>query len=207
MRTALLIAAAALLAACESAPPQKTTVDRVLIAPNLDSAPYRHILVVGATPTRELDRMIEEGMTQHLRERGVQTVSFVRASSATRPSEEAVYALVQEKNVDGVIVMTTRFVGGQVQKRDEQVDMNVQRSVRGGGLLDYFRYNYREDARPSYADSTLDVRIASDFYDAKTQARVYAVESSTTYGRTGYEIVMSESKAIVARMKKDGLIQ
>ncbi len=202
---ALLLAAAVLLGACESAPPQKTTVDRVLIAPKLDNAPYRHILVVGATPTRELDRMIEEGMTLRLKERGVQTVSFVRSSSATRPSEEAVYTLVKEKDVDGVIVMTTRFVGGEVRKRDEQVDL--ERDVRGGTLLNYFRYDYKRDSRPSYADSTLNVRIASDFYDAKTQKRIYAVESSTVYGKTDYEIVMAESRAIVARMKKDGLIQ
>lgn len=202
---ASLSVAALVIVACESAPPQKTTVDRVLIAPTLDNAPYRNILVVGATPTRELDRMIEEGMILRLKERGVQTVSFVRSSPATRPSEEAVYDLVRDKDVDGVIVMTTRFVGGQVRKRDEQVDL--ERDVRGGTLLNYFRYDYKRDTRPSYADATLDVRIASDFYDAKTQKRVYAVESTTVHGKTSYDIVMSESRAIVSRMKRDGLIQ
>lgn len=203
--TAMLSIAALVVAGCETAPPQKTTVDRVLIAPKLDNAPYKNILVVGATPTRELDRMIEEGMTLRLKELGVQTVSFVRSSPALRPSEEAVYELVKDRNVDGVIVMTTRFVGGGVRKRDEQVDL--ERDVRGGTLLNYFRYDYKRDTRPSYADSTLDVRIASDFYDAKTQKRVYAVESTTVHGKTSYEIVMSESRAIVSRMKKDGLIR
>lgn len=207
MRTliTIVIAATFAVAGCESAPPSKTTVDRVLIAPQLINAPYRNIVVVGATPTREIDRLIEEGMTQRLEELGVQTWSFVRSSSATRPSEDAVFALVEEKGADGVIIMTTRFVGAEVRKRDEQE--GLKRDVRGGTLLNYFLYDYKRDTRASYIDSTLNVRIASDFYDAASQKRVYAVESSTVHGKTNYEIILAESKAIVARMRKDGVIQ
>lgn len=191
--------------ACETTPRSTTTVDRVLIAPTLKNAPYKNILVVGATPNRETDRMVEEGLTQRLRTRDIQAHSFVRQSSAKRPSEQAVFDLVRDTSADGVIVVTARFVGAEIRKRDEQVDIDAE--SRAGNLQNYFRYNYKDVTRPSYADATLNVRLVSDFYDAATQQRVYSVESSTAHGQTNYEIILAESRAIVARLRKDGLIQ
>lgn len=191
--------------ACGNTPRSTTTVDRVLVAPMLKNAPYTNILVVGATPNRETDRMVEEGLTQRLRTRDIKAHSFVRQSSAKRPSEQAVFDLVRDTGADGVIVVTTRFVGAKIRERDEQVDIDAE--TRAGNLLNYFRYNYKDVTRPSYADTTLDVRLVSDFYDAATQKRVYSVESSTAHGQTNYEIILAESRAIVARLRKDGLIK
>lgn len=196
---------AALIAACDTTPVATTSVDRVLKAPTIDNAPYRKVLIVGAMPSRELDRMVEEGLSQELRKRKVETHSFVRQSPAKRPSEEAVLALVRETGAEAVIVVTARFVGAKLKKHEGQVD--VRADVRGKTLLNYFRYDYKQITQPSYADTTLDVKLVHDLYDTATQKRVYSVESSTAHAKTTYDIVIAESKAIVARLRKDGLIQ
>lgn len=202
----LLVATAAiLLAACGSSPVSETTVDRVLVAPELPNAPYTKILIVGATPNRESDRMIEEGLRRELSEAGVEPISFVRRSTSTRPTEDAVAALVSETGADAVLVVSGRFEGVEIERRDERVD--VDRRVRGGSLLDFFRYDYKEVASPAYSDVTLDVVFVSDLYDAATRRRVYSVESSTAHGATSYEIITAESEAIVERLEKDGLIR
>lgn len=201
------VALAALLAGCQTAPGTETSVNRVLIAPDNDNVPYSRVLLVGATPSRDTDRMIEEGLLQELRDRGVQAVSFVRASSSTEPTEDAIAALVGEKNADAVLVVTARLRDIDVVQVPEQVSVDPRvRGVRGGTLFDFFRYDYREIANPRYQDVMFDVVFVTDVYDAESETRVYSVESSTAHGKTSFEIVVAESEAIAERMHKDGLI-
>lgn len=201
----LVVALAMILVACETTPAASTMVDRVLMVPTIDNAPYTNVLVVGATPRRDTDRNIEEGLTRELRARKIEAHSFVRSSSSTEPSEEAIAELIADKGIDAVIVVSAKFEGVELTRHDEQVD--VQADVRGGGLLDYFRYDYKETTSPAHSEVTLNVIFVSDLYDAQTNKRVYSVESSTAHGETGYEIVIAESKAIVDRLRKDGLIR
>lgn len=192
--------------ACETNKPiQETSVDRVFKAPIIKNAPYSKLLVIGATPSRETSRMIEEGLILELASMRVEAHSFVKESSSTEATEDAVLEIVNEKNIDGVVVVSLKLEGAEVMTRDERVDLDVD--VRGGSLLDYFRYDYREITRPSYSEYTVDVILVSDFYDVESQDRIYSVESSTAHGETTHKIVIDESKAIVARLRKDRLIR
>jgi len=192
--------------ACETNKPiQETSVDRVFKAPIVKNAPYSKLLVIGATPSRETSRMIEEGLILELASMTVEAHSFVKESSSTEATEDAVLEIVNEKNIDGVIVVSLKFEGAEIMTRDERVDLDAD--VRGGSLLDYFRYDYREITRPSYSEYSVDVILVSDFYDVESQDRIYSVESSTAHGETTHKIVMDESKAIVARLRKDRLIR
>ncbi len=194
-----------LVAACQSTPAPETTVNRVLLAPDLPNAPYRKIVIVGATPDRETDRMIEEGLRQSLGRRDVEAISFVRRSSSTRPSEDAVRALVEETGADAVLVVSGRLEGVEIERRDERVEVEPQ--VRGGNLIDFFRYDYKEITSPAYQDVAVDVRFVSDLYDVVSESRVYSVESATARGLSGYDVIVGEARAIVQRLAKDGLIR
>lgn len=206
LRLSFVVFVVGCLVACETSKPrQETTVDRVFMAPNVENAPYSNLLVIGVTPSRESSRMIEEGLTQELASRGVEAHSFVKESLSTEATESAILELVNEKNIDGVIVVSATQQGTEIVTRDERVDLAAE--VRGGGLLDYFRYDYKEITQPSYSEYTVTVILVSDFYDVESQDRIYSVESSTAHGETTFEIVIDESEAIVARLKKDGLIQ
>ena len=201
-----VVLAALLIGACESSgPTQKTSVDRVLISRNISNAPYSKVLVIGAVPSRETARNIEYGLSQELRAAKVEAHSFVRESSSKGPSDEAVQALIAETGVDGVIIVSGKPAGAAGVERDEQVDFDAE--TRGGRLFNYFRYDYKHITRPSYADFTRDVVLVTDFYDAESGGRIYSVESSTAHGETSYSIIMAESKAIVRRLKQDGLIR
>lgn len=205
LRLLPLGAAVLFTGACETTPAPETTVNRVLMAPSLPNAPYETILIVGATPDRESDRMIEEGLREELGKRRVQPVSFVRRSSAMRPSGDAISTLVKETGADAVLVVSGRLDKVEIERRGERVD--VQPQVRGGSLLDFFRYDYEETISPAYEGVAVDVRFVSDLYDVETGRRVYSVESATTRGLTSYDVVIGEARAIVRRLAKDGLIR
>ena len=194
-----------LIAACQSTSQQTTTVDRVLMAPNNANTPYTKILIVAAVPRRETARNIEQGFSEQLKSAKVDAHSFVRESSSTEPSDEAVAELVTAIGADGVIIVTARLAGTEITKVDEKVE--VESKTQGGNLFGYFRYDYKETAKPSYSDYTLDVVLTSDLFDTESGERVYSVESSTKGGGSTYDIVMAEGKSLVGRLRQDGLIR
>lgn len=193
------------LGACQRTIPQSTSVDRVFKAPNIESAPYENLLIVGVMPSRETARNIETALLQHLKEEDVQAHSFVRESNSTEATEEAIRELVERTGVTGVIVVSGRLSGAELEKRSDQI--SIDKEVRGGGLFDYFRYEYKESKPSSYSDYTMNVVFVSDLYDVASEKKVYSVESSTVHGHTGFEILMAEGEAIVDRLKTDDLIR
>ena len=209
LRTTCVVLITLLIGACQSSgPTQTTTVDRVLGATDIDNAPYTNILVVAAVPSRDSARNIELGITGELKAANVDAHSFVRESSSTEPTEEAIQELIDDVGINGVIVVTANLTGAELTERSEQVD--IQAVTQGGSLLGFFRSDYKEVTRPNQAetsDYTLNVALVSDFYDVKSDKRVYSIESSTTHGQTRYEIIIAQSKAIVSRLKEAGLIR
>ena len=128
---AYVVFATLLIAACESSgPTQRTSVDRVLMSRNISKAPYSKVLVVGAVPSRETARSIELGFSKELEKARVEAHSFVRESSSTEPSDEAVQALIGETGVDGVIIISGKVAGAASVERSEQVDFDEE--TRGG---------------------------------------------------------------------------
>ncbi len=175
------------------------------MSPNISNAPYSKVLVIGATPSRETARNIEYGLSKELDAAKVEAHSFVKESASKESSDEAVQALITETGVDGVIIVSGRLLSATGVERHEQVDFDAE--TRGGRLFNYFRYDYKDIERPSYADFTRDVVLVTNFYDAESGAHIYSVESSTAHGKTSYEIITAESKAIIKRLRQDGLIR
>jgi hypothetical protein len=203
----ILIACIALsLGACQRSIPQSTSVDRVFKARSIANAPYKKILVVGIAPSRETARSIETALMQHLSAEKIEVHSFVRESDSTEPDEQAMRELVESTGVTGVIVVSGRLAGAEIETREDQVDIS-QEALGGNNLFNYFRYEYKESRPSSYTDYTFNVAFISDFYDVASEARVYSVQSSTAHGQTGYDIFMAEGKAIVGSLKTDGLIR
>lgn len=200
----LLLLLVALTVACTSKPVSRTTVDRVLKAPEIPNAPYSHLLLVGVAPSRDLARELEEGLRQALLKEDVTVHTFVRDSSAKEATEDAVQALVRDTGADAILMISGRLAGAEIEEQAEAVD--VEARTIGGNLLNYFRYDYEEFAAPTYTELTLDVVLVSLLFDAASNDRVHSVETRTTHGETSYQVVTNQAEAIVRRLRKDGLI-
>ena len=204
----VVLIAATMITACEtpSQPRQETTVDRVLMKPNLKNRPYERVLIIGAVPSRETARRIEIAVDREMSDR-VETFRFVRDSNATSPTEEAVLALVREKDIDGVLVISGDVEGIDKVETEERTEFasDVQ---TGGQLSTFFRIDYREKvARAAGTVYLANVKLVSDFYDVESQERVYSVQSSTRHGNYSEEIILAEGKAIARRLRQDGMVR
>jgi len=159
-------------------------------------------------PSRDTARNIELGITGELKAANVEAHSFVRESSSTEATEAAIQEFIDDVGIDAVIVVSANLTGAALTERSEQVD--IQAVTQGGSLLGFFRSDYKDVTRPNQAetsDYTINVALVTDFYDVKSDKRVYTIETSTMHGQTRYQIIMAESKVIVGRLKADGLIR
>ena len=203
-RIAALLLLAATAVACAGKTSQ-TYVDRVARAPELPNAPYKRVLIVGITERAASAREFEEVLAKELSNQHTYAFGYHRAASRADVQEDVIRSLVADQQVDAVLVVTTRLVNAEREVTQERTD--VQARVKGGNLVDYFRYDYDEYTSPPSADYRVNVQFLSDMFDVGTEAQVYTVESRTDFAETSSEMILAEANELARRLRKDKLVQ
>jgi hypothetical protein len=203
-RVAAILTVAAALVACAGKTTQ-TYVDRVARAKELPNAPYSDILIVAITARGATAREFEEVLAAELTRMGVNAIGYHRAASRADVEEEVVRQLAAERGADGILFVTGNLVSAQREVTGSRTDLQPQ--VKGGGLVDFFRYDYKEAKTPAKMDYRVNVQFTSDMFDVESEERIYTVESRTEFAETTSEIIASEAKGLAKRMRKDKIIR
>lgn len=201
--TAILTIAAAVVAC--SGPTAHTHVDRVERAKELPNAPYERVLIVATAARASLAREFEEVLAKDLTNKHTYAFGYHRAASRADVNVDVVRSIAKEQNADAVLMVTSRLVNAEREVAKERTD--VQAQVKGGGLVDYFRYDYKEYTSPPSADYRVNVQVQTDMFDVATDTRIYAVESRTDFAQTSSEIILGEAKELAQRLRKDKLVR
>ena len=200
---ALLVIAAAVVAC--SGPTAHTHVDHVARAKELPNAPYKRVLIVATAARASLAREFEEVLAKELTNNQTYAFGYHRAASRADVREDVVRSIAKEQNADAVLMVTSRLVNAEREVTGERTD--VQAQVKGGGLVDYFRYDYKEYTSPPSADYRVNVQVQSDMFDAVSEERIYTVESRTDFAETSSEIILGEADELARRLRKDKLVR
>jgi hypothetical protein len=203
-RIAALLAIAAAVVACAGKTSQ-TYVDRVARAPELPNAPYSRVLIVATAARASSAREFEEVLAKELTNKHTYAYGYHRAASRADVKEDVVRSLAELQNADAILVVTARLVNAEREVTKERTD--VQAQVKGGGLVDFFRYDYKEYTSPPSADYRVNVQVHSDMFDVASDERIYTVESRTEFAETTSEIILGEAKELAQRMRKDKLVR
>jgi hypothetical protein len=195
---------AATMAACVT-PIAQTSVDRAAKAKSLPNAPFSNVMVVGIADQGTRGREFEEELVKALSSRNTTAFGYRRAASRADVKEEVVTELIRERGADGVIVVAARFGNIVNEKQGERVDVESQ--VRGGGLVDFFRYEYQELTKP--ADSTMRMQLLffTNVFDVEEDRRVYTLESTTGLAESSSEVILSQAEGIAKRLRKDRMVR
>ena len=177
---------------------------RVARAADLPNAPYSNILVIGIAPVAGSGRRFENALAAELSNKRTRARPNHRETEGGTLSEAIVREAASSMGADAIIITSVKQVetGAEVRGR-----VNLDEERRPRGLIDFFRYDYREDNRPPEVRSVYDVVLVSDLYDARSGERVYTVESSTMKAEDTFEVIVSESVAIARRLRKDGMVR
>ena len=200
--TALALLLAAFVAAC-NAPLPRTTVERVAKAESVPNAPYARVLVVAMLPLGSSARELEEVLVSEMRNSETYAFGYRRAASRADVDQQVVQSIAEKQKADAVLVVTAQLVDASVSSKKQQTD--VQARVKGGNLLDAFRYDYDELTTPTESDVQMKVRLVTDLYDVETGSRLYTIESTTEQAETSSEVIIAESQSIAKRLRKDKL--
>ena len=203
-RIAAILTIAALVVACAGKTSQ-TYVDRVARAKEIPNAPYSNILIVAIAQRGATAREFEEVLAAELTDMGINANGYHRAASRADVKEEVVRQLVTELESDAIIFVTGSFVSAQREVTGSRTELQSQ--VKGGGLVDFFRYDYEEAKTPAKTDYRVNVQFTSDMFDVETEERIYTVESRTDLAETTSEIILAEAEELAKRLRKDRLVR
>jgi hypothetical protein len=200
----LVLSLAATLAACVT-PIAQTSVDRAAKAKSLPNAPFTNVMVVGIASQGTRGREFEEELVKALSNRSTTAFGYRRAASRADVKEEVVTELVRTKEADAVIFVAARFGNIISEEQGERVDVEAQ--VRGGGLVDFFRYDYQDLTKPPDATMRMQLQFFTNVFDVEEDRRVYTLESTTGLAESSSEILLSQAAGIAKRLRKDRLVR
>ncbi len=201
---AAIVTAAAMASAC-TGPTAQTHVDRVARAKELPNAPYERVLIVATAARASSAREFEEVLAKELSNDRTYAFGYHRAASRADVKEEVVRSIAEQQNADAILVVTARLVNAERDASTERTD--VQAEVKGGGLVDFFRYDYKEYKSPPSADYRVNVQVQTDMFDVASEDRIYTVESRTDFAETTSEIILGEAEELAKRLRKDKLVR
>ena len=194
-----------LLAGCVATKLPETSVDRVARAKELPNAPYERVLIVAIAARGATARAFEEELAVELSNRRTHAFGYHRAASRADVKEEVVRSIAEAERADAILFITARLVNAQQVVTDERTAVRAQ--AMGGGLVDFFRYDYDEYTVPATTDYRVTVMFNTDMFDVKTEARIYTVESHTDLAETSAEIIVAESQELARRLRKDRMVR
>lgn len=199
-----MLSAATLVASCVT-PIAQTSVDRVAKAKSVPNAPYSKVMVVGVAQQGTRGREFEEQLVTELTNKRTYAFGYRRAASRADVKQDVVEELLRAQQADAVIVVAARFRSVSTEEKGERVDVESQ--VRGGGLVDFFRYDYKEYTRPPDSTMRMTLQFVTDVFDVTEDRRVYTLESTTGAAESSSEIIMSEAAEIASRLRKDKMVR
>ena len=123
----------------------------------------------------------------------------------TQLDEALVSEAAEEVGADAVLVSSVERVDTEVEVGNKRVDIKEQ--TRSGGLVEFFRRDYKEITQVPTVEMKLNVKIVTNVYDVASGNLVYTIESATENAVTPEEIIRAEVSAIAERMHKDGIIR
>jgi hypothetical protein len=199
-----LVMIASLAAAC-TGPTAHTHVDRVARAKELPNAPYKKVLIVGTAARASSAREFEEVLAKELSNDHTDAFGYHRAASRADVKEDVVRSLAELQDADAILVVTARLVNAERKVTQERTD--VQAEVKGGGLVDFFRYDYKEYTSPPSTDYRLNVQVHTDMFDVESEERIYTVQSRTDFAEATSAIILGEARELAKRLRKDKLVR
>ena len=196
-----LIASAAVCTGCASSTGTVVTDVQPAVAGTL----FENILVIGVANNYEGRAHFEGQLVSELRAAGTTATAMYVAAGGNKPIEQqAIEKLVRANGFDAVLI-------SRVVNRSTSAAMKTgsteTRSVRKGGGIDLFRYDYEEINGPATVDVDMSIVFTTELFAASDSQRAWAIEASISHKEHLEQVINEAADIIVRRLKRDRLIR
>ena len=198
---AIVLASTLLIAAC-AAP---TSVTSSYTDDAYGKSSFRNFLVIGVAGNYNSRAQFERQVASGLRAEGATASTYYSIVEGNEPiSREAVLTTVKSGGFDAVLV--TRVVAQQTNIDVEAGSTDTKASTKGGGPINFFRYDYEEISEPESINLTTTVVLASELFSAADEKMIWAIEVANSDASNAGILIDNVAATIVGRLAKDRLI-
>lgn len=205
IKNSFLLAVAAILSACASAP-NVTTVQE--LSDSAD-APYDNILVVSLFESFDTRRYLEKEIVALLSTQGVNAVASTSLMDTRTPVTRATF-LAMVENLDSDAVLVTQLVS--LNTGAKMQDMNPQSThiFRPTYYYNVWSVELTEYVEPQSMELNHTLVLATQLYSVLNKESVWAIESKSKIvqdydHRQDYSVIVDEATAITQHLSGDGL--
>lgn len=205
IKNSFLLAVAAILSACASAP-NVTTVQE--LSDSAD-APYDNILVVSLFESFDTRRYLEKEIVALLSTQGVNAVASTSLMDTRTPVTRATF-LAMVENLDSDAVLVTQLVS--LNTGAKMQDMNPQSThiFRPTYYYNVWSVELTEYVEPQSMELSHTLVLATQLYSVLNKEAVWAIESKSKIvqdydHRQDYSVIVDEATAITQHLSGDGL--
>ena len=170
---------------------------------------FDRILVVGVTDDQFRRRGFESAVVDALAGKRTEAVSSIEIMDAdTALSDASLDAAGDKIQADAVLI--TRLTNTTVKAKQIDSRVNVQAQAKGGNIVDFFRYDYKDVEDPGYLQAKISFVLSSNLYETAGGTLVYSIETvtsdkNTDYNTVVFDIIENTSVKIAQRLRRDGL--
>ncbi len=170
---------------------------------------FDRILVVGVTDDQFRRRGFESAVVNALAGKRTEAVSSIEIMDAdTALSDASLDAAGDKIQADAVLI--TRLTNTTVKAKQIDSRVNVQAQAKGGNIVDFFRYDYKDIENPGYLQAKISFVLSSNLYETAGGTLVYSIETvtsdkNTDYNTVVFDIIENTSVKIAQRLRRDGL--
>ncbi len=170
---------------------------------------FDRILVVGVTDDQFRRRGFESAVVDALAGKRTEAVSSIEIMDAdTALSDASLDAAGDKIQADAVLI--TRLTNTTVKAKQIDSRVDVQAQAKGGNIVDFFRYDYKDVEDPGYLQAKISFVLSSNLYETAGGTLVYSIETvtsdkNTDYNTVVFDIIENTSVKIGQRLRRDGL--
>jgi len=170
---------------------------------------FDRILVVGVTDDQFRRRGFESAVVNALAGKRTEAVSSIEIMDADTPLSDASLDAAGDK-IQADAVLITRLTNTTVKAKQIDSRVDVQAQAKGGNIVDFFRYDYKEVENPGYLQAKISFVLSSNLYETAGGTLVYSIETvtsdkNTDYNTVVFDIIENTSVKIGQRLRRDGL--
>ncbi len=183
----------------------QTEVVKLYDDPARSSKIYKRLLVVDISNDHSQQQQFENEIVLRLRREQVDAIpSHAYLDASDGLLRDDINRVGKAVGADGILVTHIASVDTSidiVKGRDE-----IESTCRGGDPVDYFLYDHRVIREPDSVKLAHKVVVITNLYDAGSQDRVWAIQSTCFEKTSMSTALLDEANAIVRQLRIDLLI-
>lgn len=169
-----------------------------------DIKPVKNILVIGISDNTRDRRIFEEEFVRQLNSQGVKAaVSYEKLPDSEKISRESVQKAIEGTDFDAVLV--THYEGTN-EETVYRPGTTYSVGFRDAGYYGYYGGVYNDVHTPGYYVKYKYVFLETSVYSVADSKPIWSARSKTTNPENINKDILELSKAVIASLKKNGVI-